>query len=43
VLAQLAGKKKYDANYEGWSDAPMPEQPLVTSRANIWTLIQRYR
>jgi Terminase large subunit, ATPase domain len=43
MLAQLAGKKKYDSLFHGWDDAPMPEQPLVTSRANIWTHILRYR
>jgi hypothetical protein len=36
------GESNYDSSYEGWSDAPMPEQPLVTSRANVWTHIRRY-
>ena len=42
MLAQLAGKPKYDSLFEGWSDAPMPQQPLVTSRANLWPHIMRY-
>ena len=36
------GESNYDSRYEGWSDAPMPQQPLVTSRANLWPHIMRY-
>ena len=42
ALALLGGKPRYDANYEGWSDAPVPPQPLVTGRATLWAHIMRY-
>jgi hypothetical protein len=35
MLAQLAGKKKYDSLFTGWDDAPLPG-PLTTGRRDFY-------
>jgi hypothetical protein len=35
MLAQLAGKKKYDSLFTGWDDAPLPE-PLTTGTRDFF-------